>query len=105
MHDGRGEPARANRHDAVRARELHRVRDQVVEDLFELRVIGLDVAGVVGDVDVESDMLPRRHAAHDLADAFDRGAHAERLRKNLHLPRFDFRQIENVVDDREEMLA
>ena len=105
MHRRRREPARANGHDAVRARELHRVRQKVVEDLFELRVIGLDLADFRRHIDLERDSFARGKTLHDLTGAIDRAAHGELLREDLHLPRFDFRQIEDVIDDGEEMLA
>ena len=45
------------------------------------------------------------HAAHDLADAVDDRPDGEGLRIDLHLPGLDLREVEDVVDDAEQVLA
>src|SRR5205085_8500261 len=40
-----------------------------------------------------------------MADPFDRGLHHDRIGREIHLPRLDLREVEDVVDDAEEVLA
>ena len=99
------EPARAQRDAPARGGELDRVREQVDDDLLELADVGDPVAEAVLD-------LERQHqavAAGPLAD--QRRAVVEQHRQRgprqieLHPAGLDLREVEDVVDQREQVVA
>ncbi len=84
--------------------EFEGVRQQVLQDLLYPRGVGVDRPGAVGDVRDEDDgfLLGNRleHARH----GFDEVRQAHRCRVNVDLARFDLRQIQDVVDQREQIV-
>src|ERR1700681_576683 len=92
--------------DGAVLRELERVRQQVLENLHQARLVGLDRVGDVPvDVDREAQAALLRHAAErpldvvaDVRDALlgdvDRGGAG-----------LDLREVEDVVDEREQIGA
>jgi hypothetical protein len=112
----RGSPRRAasrrgrhrvdGEHDLAAVGELDRVREQVEDDLAEPALVAEDrlgqaVAQRVGQLDA----LPRRGRGHDVEGALDRGPERERLGLEVDLARLDLREVEDVVDDREQRVA
>ena len=86
--------------------ELERVRDEVLQDLLDPLRIGRDLLRSVGvDRGHEGEVLVLRdrleEAAHRLDDAGDRHV----LRVHVHLARLDLAEIEDVVDEREEIVS
>ena len=93
-------------HDLALLGELHRVGQQVEDDLAQAR----DVAAIaarhvaleqVGDVEVLLDGARRDEVERRL----DAVAQVERLRLDVHAAGLDLREVEDVVDDREQRVA
>ena len=104
----RGAPRRADGDDrSSLRRELHGVREQVVEDLLELGVIGLDLAARRGATSISKVIvLARRHAPHDLADALDRRQRTENVSGKISIlpaSTFDRSRMSLMID--EQVLA
>ena len=107
----RGFPARVRRaagrrnlqHDRAFAGELDGVADEVDQDLAQPPGVADDVGGHLGiDHPPQGELLrgrPGQEHAHDVADAV---VHVEGNAFDLDLPRLDFREVEHVVDDREQ---
>src|SRR6185436_11119981 len=85
--------------------ELDGVGEQVVEHLLEPRRVGLEQRYVAGGVDADADALLLRGAAQHRADAVDGGAQRQPLHHQLRLAGLDLRQVEDVVDDPQQLLA
>ena len=103
----RGELLATDSHDDLAPfRELHRVRQEVEEDLTE----PTDVADkghrhrVVDRVD-ELQLLARGGGSDDVERRFDRVTHDEGIRVELDPTRLDLREVEDVVDDRQERVT
>ena len=98
------EAARGDGHRSAFGSELHRVGHQVEQHLLDLAAIGVDVARrALADHQLDSLLGRQRlHGADDLAH--DVGHH-HRLQSKLHLAGLDLRQVEDVVDQTEQMLA
>jgi hypothetical protein len=100
---GRG-PERQD--DAAGVGELERVREQVLEDLLEPLVVGDDRHRKLGvDLDLEIEPVLLGDGAECplgvLADVRER----DRREVELHPPGFDLRQVEDVVDQRQQVVA
>ena len=89
---------------AVRC-ELHGVRQEVHEDLLHLPLIGVDRADARFDVLRKRDGMLRRALADERDRTTDGVGDGEGRALELEPARFDLRQIEDVVDERELMLA
>src|SRR5690606_24553206 len=91
----------ADRHPASGRRELHRITEQVQDDLLRLRLIGhadeaLD-AGTVNDRDSLRDRLWLDHGQHVVHHVVERrGGHLV-----IDLAGFDAAVVEQIVDDAE----
>jgi hypothetical protein len=86
--------------------ELERVRQQVLEDLLEpLHVRVHHLRSAVPGADLEGDVLLRRdlpeRSVDVVADVDDR----DRVGLDLQLARFDLREVEDLADEREEIVA
>ncbi|GAA3855134.1 hypothetical protein GCM10022626_28620 [[Pseudomonas] carboxydohydrogena] len=94
----------ATHHDASAiGRELHRIRQEIDEDLFHRPAVGDDRNGAV-DPAVERQMLavgPARGDARGFRHGF---GEVELLGGELHAPGLDLRHIEDIVDDVEKVI-
>src|SRR6266850_2206065 len=86
-------------------RELHRIREEVVEDLFHLALVRLDRRQVIRSERVECYPVARRTLPDDRHTAVERRRQRERRDLELHTTGLDLREVQDVVDEREEMLA
>src|SRR5712692_9505213 len=89
---------------AVR-RELHRVGQEVVQDLAELALVSLDLADIGVDRHRDSDRVLRRALADHRDAAVDERLDGDRTRLELHLPCLDLRKIKDIVDEPQQVLA
>ena len=86
--------------------ELYRVRSVVQEDLFESESVADESAGNVSlDVENQFESFRRSLGAYYSGDLREHILEIERFVFDIDFPRFDFGEIENVVDDAEQMLA
>ena len=87
-------------------RELHRVREQVEEDLLQPPFVEPHASARAGSiVAVMLTLRLRGEAFHHPLDRGDGLAQVELVRAQLHLARLDLRQVEDVVDQLEQMVA
>jgi len=87
------------------AGELDRVREQVEEDLTDLALVGDHGSEVGRDIRRERDGMGRRPLADEAERPADRVGQGELARLEVHPAGLDLRQVEDVVDQREEVLA
>ena len=93
-------------HDLAAIGELHRVADEVQEDLPEPRVVADDRRRHVRrDLAGHVEALLRGGGAQQHERPLDALAEVEGARVDVHAARLDLREIEDVVDDREERVA
>ncbi len=97
---------RHGEHDLAALGELHRVGEQVEDDLAQPRDVADDgrrnvAFEHVGGVEVLLDGAGRDEVERRL----DALAQIERLRLDVHPPGLDLREVEDVVDDRQERVA
>ena len=92
--------------DVAALGELERVADQVGQDLLDPRRVA-DDAGRHIRVDVANQLEPFlvRAQGERLERVRDRRAQRERHRFELEPPRFDLREVENVVEDRQQRVG
>ena len=92
--------------DVAALGELERVADQVGQDLLHPRRIA-DDAGRHLRVDVANELEPLlvRAQRERLERVGNRRARRERHRFELELARFDLREVENVVEDRQQRVG
>src|SRR5689334_3340891 len=91
--------------DAPPVGELHRVRQQVQQDLTHLRAIGIEGWTLQADVDDELQRFLPDHRLDLLRDLGDDITELDVLEMQRHLARLDLCEVEDVVDEREEMLG
>ena len=86
--------------------ELHRVGEEVDEDLAQPALVADDRARqrCIRRIQ-ELDPLCRRRGGEHVDGAFDAGGKGERLVLQLDLARLDLREVEDVVDDRQECIT
>ena len=85
--------------------ELAGVREQVEEHLPHAREVRVHRADLLVDLDDQSIVILLDERANGRRRGLDDLADRERLRGELHLPGLDLREIEHVVDQREQVLA
>src|SRR6185436_5826958 len=86
--------------------ELEGVRQQVLQNLLEtLRVAGERARQRVVDVDVERQALRIGDVVERAPDAVAKGAESDFFRFHGDGARLDLRQVENVVDQRQQVGA
>ena len=92
--------------DLPRVGELDRVAQQVQQDLAEPRDVADDDARRARpDVADQLEALLGRPGGHQLQRRLDALVEVERGGLQVHPPRLDLREVEDVVDDREQGLA
>jgi hypothetical protein len=85
--------------------ELHGVGQQVVRDLLDLACVGFDRAHRAGDVHIQLDLMLGGLLPEDRQAVRKERGEFDRLEVERHLPRFNLGQIEDVVDQREQVIA
>ena len=86
--------------------ELQRVGDQVGDDLAKARGIAeANATGVIGNLDVQEQLLFLRHSHKAVARAVDHALQLELYRVQLQLAGLDLRYVEDVVQNFEQCLA
>ena len=96
---------RGHRHAPAVAGELDRVRQEVEHDLLELALVADIVAQGLVDSHLELYAVALRALAHQGDGVVERGGQIEGSHLQLHAPGLDLGQVEDVVDERQEMLA
>ena len=86
-------------------RELDGVREQVEDDLAEAPLVAGHQVDVRCELERELNAVLDRAFAHHHDAAFERLAQREAGELELDLPGLDLRQVEHVVDQREQMVA
>ena len=103
--DGTRDAAGAQRDLAAVRRELHGIGQQVVDDLLDLARVRLNRAQIRGGLDAQADAAGRGLLPDDRQAVHEQRRHLHRLEVELHLAGFHLGQIEDVVDQREQVLA
>src|SRR6185312_17433264 len=86
--------------------ELERVRQQVVDDLFQLAGAGVDARGqVVGQLHDEVQPLVAVHVVEVAAQAAGEVFQRVVVQRQLHLAGLDLGQVEDVVDQPQQAAA
>ena len=97
---------RHREHDLARLGELHRVAEQVQEDLAQPRHVADDRRRDVALEQVGGvEMLLDGARGDEVERRLDAFAQVERLRLDVHPAGLDLREIEDVVDDGEQRVA
>ena len=96
---------RADVDGAARGRELHGVREQVEDDLPDPPLVSFDDVDARIRRERDLDAVQQRSLAHHHDAALECLIEREGCDLELDLPRLDLRQIEDVVDQREQMVA
>ncbi len=92
--------------DGARIGELDRVRQQVLEDLLHALAVGVDRCRHVGrHVDAELERLLARERLERARQAFDDAPHRHVFGHQFELARFDLRDVQNVVDQVQQVVA
>ena len=98
-----GRRARHRQHDLAALGELDRVGEQVEEDLAQPRQVGADRHRDIAFEHVRRvEVLLGCAHADEIERRLDAIAQVERMRLDVHPPGLDLREVEDVVDDREE---
>src|SRR5271170_4024262 len=97
----------ANRQgDATGLGELDRIADKIDEDLSQTGGIRDQCARQFAVERVaEVELLFRRAQCQKIEGPLDTFPQVKRMYLELQFSRFDFRKVENIVDDREEVVA
>ena len=85
-------------------RELHRVREQVEDDLLDPSLVAVDHVDLRIGGERDTDPVLRRALAHHHDAALERLPKGERVHLELDLSRLDLGEVEDVVDQREQMV-
>ena len=92
--------------DRPARRELEGVRQQVLEDLLQPLRVGVDVRGQIDvHVGLERQVLLLGERPERPIDEVGEIGQRHLARLDRHLARFDLRQIEDLVDQREQIPA
>ena len=92
------------RHLAALGGELHGVGEEVIHNLFHFARVGADRAEVRGGVHAESDMTCRGLLPDDRQAVREQRGGLHRLEIEGHLARLYLGEVQDVVDQREQML-
>ena len=98
------EPARADRHAASLRSELDRVRDEVQDHLPQLACID-DKLQSTFRLGFDHDPLFLGQWIDGRPNLTNAVGNQSGLQAKLHLPRLDFRKVEDVVDQLEQVIA
>src|SRR5213596_3723507 len=85
--------------------ELHRVGEQVEQDLFDLRSVGVKREVARRQLDLERELLLLYERLDLLRDLGHNVAERHVVEMQRHPAGFDLREVENVVDQRKQMLS
>jgi len=85
--------------------ELDRVHHQVEQHLFDLSLVGVDRPKGLVRRDDEPDALLRRSLAQEGGRVGDQRRQREVGRLELHPPRLDLAEVEQVSNQRQQVLA
>ena len=85
--------------------ELHRVADQVEQNLPDANRIGLDRNDPHANIDRDLDTLGRRLRRHCVDNLFRNGADLDSFCGEIHPSRFDPRKIEHIIDQVEQLIG
>src|SRR3989449_6340813 len=96
-------PDGIDRDSAAFGSEFHGIREQVQHDLPNLPLVGDDLPEMLVDRQPQRDAVTSRALAHEGQAALERGRQVERARLELHAAGLDLREVEDVVDEREQM--
>ena len=92
--------------DAALLGELERVREQVAQDLLQPLLVGQQRLGQVGPEDhLERETLRLRDRAERALDVLAERSELDGRGIHRHLAGFDLRQVEDVGDQRQQVLA
>src|SRR5215469_16087285 len=94
-----------DRHLPAFRRELDGVREQIQDDLPHLPLVGDHVTYAPVCSEGEPDAVSGGALAHEAETAFEGSWQVERAQLELHLACLDLREIEDVVDERQQMAA
>ena len=86
-------------------REFHRVAEEVQHDLLELSLVAVVFADSGVDIRRNLDAVTIGASAHERERVVHGGLEVEARDVELHAPSLDLRQVEDVVDETEQMLA
>src|SRR5215475_9209715 len=89
---------------AALERELQRVGEQVQQHLLDLSLVGADRAERLMEPSAEDDATAARALTNESECAVDRGSEIEVGYLQLHPPRLDLGEIQDVVDERKLVL-
>ena len=104
-HQLAGLPSCAQRDGATGGSELHRVAEQVDDDLLEAELVGLHQADVVGHLHGELDAVLHGSLADDRDGVVQGGGHREDCRLQPHLARLDLGQVQDLVEQLQQVSA
>ena len=97
--------AKDGQRDTALARVFHSIRQEVHDDLLHARAIAVERGRQLRiDHDMEIEPFLFRAQAHERADALVHVREAEFRQRELHLARFDFREVEDVIDEVQQRL-
>ena len=96
---------RRNVDAAAGGSELDRVREEIEDDLAHAPLVAVDEVDVGGPRERELDAVPGRPLAHHDDAALECLTEREVGELELDLSGLDLRQVEHVVDQRQQMVA
>ncbi len=86
--------------------KFYRVIKEIDKYLLDPDVIAVKFSGKpVIDIHCEFDIAPVDPRVDDIGEVVQRGARLVRYLYDIHFPRFDFGEVENIVDDNEKVFA
>ncbi len=97
--------AAGERDRAALRRELHRVGQQVDQHLLDRALVGVEHHRALRQVDLHGEAMLDRARANQARDAVRDLVAIDLFHAQLEAAGFDLRQIEDVVDEAEQMLA
>ena len=93
-------------HDFSLFRELHRIVEQVEQNLPQAgHIAGNGGRNFLGNLIGQFQTFIRRPGYHQIQGAFNTAAQVEGLVLQFHLAGFDLREVQNIIDDTQESLA
>lgn len=93
-----------HRHAATWRRELGRIRQQVQHDLNQLVGIGEDLERRVDRSHLEGQLFGVHLRLHQVLHLGQHGCQAHVANRVFQMARLETREVEDVIDDREEMI-
>src|SRR5215471_3386561 len=97
-------PRGFDRYIPARRREFDRIGDKVEERLFDAPLVSLDHPDIGRAIEFQRQLSAARALAREVDDGFQHLANLDPRGFELHIAGFDCREIENVVDQRQELV-